>query len=64
VKKDLSGTKTNPREETIHSLMVRAFSIVSAVVKVFDTTTTAKLLDKKYKKSSADIHQSGTKNEY
>jgi len=48
VTKDLSGTKTNPREEMIHSFSVRAFNIVSAVVKVFDTTTTAQLLDEKY----------------
>jgi len=48
MKKNLSGTKTNPREEMIHSFSVRAFNIVSAVVKVFDTTTTAQLLDEKY----------------
>lgn len=41
MKKVLSGAKTNPREEMIHSLRVRAFNIVSAVVKVLDTTTTA-----------------------
>jgi hypothetical protein len=46
----------------IHSLRVRAFNIVSAVVKVFDTTTTAQLLKKTNKKPSADIHQSHTKN--
>lgn len=32
---------TNPKEDEIHSLSVRAFNIVSAVVKVFETTTTA-----------------------
>lgn len=32
---------TNPKEDEIHSLSVRAFNMVSAVVKVFETTTTA-----------------------
>jgi hypothetical protein len=35
------ATASGPREETIHSLRVRAFNIVSAVVKVFETTTTS-----------------------
>jgi hypothetical protein len=34
---------TYPRADTIHSLSVRAFNMVSAVVKVFDTTTTAEM---------------------
>lgn len=33
--------KSHPKAAEIHSLMVRALSMVSAVVKVFDTTTTA-----------------------
>lgn len=32
---------TDPSSFEIHALIVRAFNIVSAVVKVFDTTTTA-----------------------
>jgi hypothetical protein len=32
--------KSNPSAEVIHALRVLAFSIVSAVVKVLDTTTT------------------------
>lgn len=34
---------TYPRADEIHSLSVRAFNMVSAVVKVFDTTTTTKI---------------------
>lgn len=37
---------TNPRAAEIHSLKVLAFNIVSAVVKVFETTTTAYIFNK------------------
>lgn len=36
----IRSNSTNPRAEVIHALTVRAFSMVSAVVKVFETTTT------------------------
>ena len=36
---------TNPRAAEIHSLSVRAFNIVSAVVKVFETTTTVNIFN-------------------
>lgn len=35
------GENLYPKAEVIQVLKVRAFSMVSAVVKVFDTTTTA-----------------------
>lgn len=37
---------TNPRAAEIHSLSVRAFNMVSAVVNVFETTTTANIFIK------------------